>query len=55
VNAEAFRSEMPEQLRYIAVPPFVAGWGGSEIRRLLPDYIKPAPELNFPKHRVYGR
>jgi hypothetical protein len=55
VNAEAFRSEMPENLRYIAVPPFVAGWGGSEIRRLLPDYSKPAPELNFPKHRVYGR
>lgn len=55
VNAEAFRAEMPENLRYIAVPPFEAGWGGSEIRRLLPDYIKPAPELNFPKHRVYGR
>lgn len=55
VSEEAFRSVMPEDLRYIAVPPFVAGWGGSEIRRLLPDYIKPAPELNFPKHRVYGR
>lgn len=55
VNEEAFRSVMPEKLRYIAVPPFVAGWGGSEIRRLLPEYTKPAPELNFPKHRVYGR
>jgi hypothetical protein len=55
VSEEAFRAAMPEKLRYIAVPPFVAGWGGSEIRRLLPDYVKPAPELNFPKHRVYGR
>jgi hypothetical protein len=55
VNEEAFRSAMPENLRYIAIPPSVAGWGASEIRRLLPDYIKPAPELNFPKHRVYGK
>lgn len=55
VNEEAFRSAMPENLRYLAIPPSVAGWGASEIRRLLPDYIKPAPELNFSKHRVYGR
>jgi hypothetical protein len=55
VDEKAFRSVMPENLRYIAIPPSVAGWGASEIRRLLPDYTKPAPELNFPKHRVYGR
>ena len=55
VNEEAFRSAMPENLRYLAIPPSVAGWGATEIQRLLPDYIKPAPELNFPKHRVYGR
>lgn len=55
VDASAFTTAMPENLRYIALPPSVAGWGGSEIRRLLPDYLKPAPEMKFEKHRVYAR
>ena len=55
VDETAFHSAIPENLRYIAIPPTVAGWGVSEIRRLLPEYTRAVPELNFARHRVYGR
>jgi hypothetical protein len=55
VDAAAFHSALPENLRYIAIPPSIEGWGESEIRRLLSDYRKPAPELSTVRHRVYSR
>jgi hypothetical protein len=55
VDEGAFRSALPENLRYIAIPPSVGGWGVTEIRRLLSDYSKPAPELNSSRHRIYSR
>lgn len=55
VDPAAFHSELPENLRYIAVPPSVGSWGVTEIRRLLSGYSKPAPELSTARHRVYSR
>ena len=55
VDQTAFRAALPENLRYIAIPPSVGAWGVTEIRRLLADYSKPAPELNSTRHRVYSR
>jgi hypothetical protein len=55
VDANAFQSALPENLHYIAIPPSVGGWGVSELRRLLSDYSKPAPELSTARHRVYSR
>jgi len=54
VDESAFRSSLPENLRYVAIPPTVGEWGVGEIRRLLSDYSKPAPELNSARHRVYS-
>lgn len=54
IDENAFRSALPENLRYIAIPPSVGEWGVSEVRRLLSDYSKPAPELNSARHRVYS-
>ena len=54
VEESVFRSALPENLRYIALPPSGTEWGISELRRLLPEYLHPAPELNFQRHRVYG-
>jgi hypothetical protein len=55
VDASAFQSALPENLHYIAIPPSVGGWGVSELRRLLSDYSKPAPELSTARHRAYSR
>lgn len=55
VDAAAFHSELPENLRYIAIPPSTGSWGVTEIRRLLLDYSTPARELSTPRHRVYSR
>jgi hypothetical protein len=55
VDETVFRSAMPENLRYIAVPPALTGWGMSELRRLVPEYMNPAREMNFPRHQVYER
>jgi hypothetical protein len=55
VDKDAFRAALPENLHYLAIPPSVGNWGVTEIRRLLSDYGKPAPELNSPRHRVYSR
>jgi hypothetical protein len=55
VDKDAFRAALPENLRYLAIPPSVGSWGVTEIRRLLSDYGKPAPELNSTRHRVYSR
>ena len=55
VDPAAFQSELPENLRYIAIPPSVGSWGVSEIRRLLSDYSTPAPELSTARHRFYSR
>jgi flagellar biosynthesis protein FliQ len=54
VEESVFRSALPENLRYIALPPSGTEWGISELRRLLPEYLHPAPELNFQRHRVYS-
>ncbi|MBA2269577.1 MAG: hypothetical protein H0W20_03140 [Chthoniobacterales bacterium] len=55
VDETVFRSAMPENLRYIAVPPALTGWGVIELRRLLPEYMNPTREMNFPRHQVYER
>jgi hypothetical protein len=54
VDRDAFRAALPENLRYLAIPPAAGAWGATEIRRLLSDYGKPAPELNSTRHRVYS-
>jgi len=55
IDESAFRSALPENLRYLAIPPLINDWGVSEMRRLLPDYNKPVPELSSERHRVYSR
>lgn len=55
VDETAFRSALPENLRYIAVPPSLAGWGVTELQRLVPEYMTPARGMQFPRHQVYGR
>jgi hypothetical protein len=55
VDKDAFRAALPKNLRYLAIPPAAGTWGETEIRRLLSDYGKPAPELNSSRHRVYSR
>ncbi len=54
VDGDAFRAALPENLRYLAIPPAAGTWGETEIRRLLFDYGKPVPELSSPRHRVYS-
>jgi hypothetical protein len=55
VDTTAFQGALPENLRYIAIPPAAGTWGATEIRRLLPDYTSPAPEKSTDRHRVYSR
>jgi hypothetical protein len=55
VDKHAFRAALPENVRYLAIPPAAGAWGETEIRRLLSDYDKPAPELSSTRHRVYSR
>ncbi|MFN2622314.1 MAG: hypothetical protein ABR611_05660 [Chthoniobacterales bacterium] len=55
VDKDAFHAALPKNLRYLAIPPSVGAWGVTEIRRLLSDYGKPAPELSSTRHRVYSR
>lgn len=55
VDAAAFQAALPEDLRYIAIPPAAGTWGATEIRRLLPAYTSPSPELSTDRHRVYSR
>ena len=52
VEKEAFRSALPENLQYIAIPPSFASWGMNEIRRLLPEYNRMARELESENHQV---
>ena len=55
VNESAFRSALPDRLRYIAVPPSVAEWGVSELNRLIPEYMQRDPQLTYAKHIVFSR
>jgi hypothetical protein len=55
VDATAFQAALPENLRYVAIPPAAGSWGASEIRRLLSNYSRPVPELSTVHHRVYSR
>ena len=51
----AFRSALPENLRYVAVPPSVAEWGVSELNRLIPEYMQRDAQLTYAKHVVFSR
>ncbi|MEO5720641.1 MAG: hypothetical protein ABIR71_04115 [Chthoniobacterales bacterium] len=55
VDEAAFRSVLPEELRYLALPPSGTEWGVTELNRLLPEYNQPAPGLTFERHSVYTR
>ena len=55
VNESAFRSALPDRLRYVAVPPSVAEWGVSELNRLIPEYMQRDPQLTYAKHIVFSR
>ena len=55
VDETAFRSALPERLRYVAVPPSVAEWGLTELNRLIPEYMQRDPQLTYAKHIVFSR
>lgn len=55
VEKAAFRSALPPDLQYVAVPPSFASWGINEIRRLLPEYNRSARELETEHHLVLTR
>lgn len=55
VDETAFRSALPENLRYIALPPSVAEWGGTELNRLVPEYMQRDAQLTYAKHLVFSR
>ncbi|HSH38532.1 MAG TPA: hypothetical protein VK993_07080, partial [Chthoniobacterales bacterium] len=55
VDESAFRSALPENLRYIAVPPSVSEWGVGELSRLIPEYMHRDPQLRYAKHFVFSR
>ncbi len=51
----AFRSALPENLRYVAVPPSVADWGLTELGRLIPEYMQRDRQLSYEKHLIFSR
>ena len=55
VDKEAFRSALPENLEYIAIPPAFVSWGADEIFRLLPGYDKVARGQELENHQVVSR
>ena len=55
VEETAFRSALPEDLRYVALPPSVAEWGVSELNRLIPEYMQRDRQLRYKKHLVFSR
>jgi hypothetical protein len=55
VDEAAFRSALPENLRYVALPPSVAEWGGTELTRLAPEYMRRDTQLQYAKHLVFSR
>ena len=55
INESAFRSALPDRLRYVAVPPSVAEWGVTELNRLIPEYMQRDSQLNYVKHIVFSR
>ncbi len=55
VDEAAFRAALPENLRYLALPPSGTEWGVTELSRLLPEFHNPASDLTFARHRVYTR
>lgn len=55
VEAAAFRSALPQDLQYVAVPPSFASWGLAELKRLLPEYARPARGMELEHHNVITR
>ncbi|HYJ06447.1 MAG TPA: hypothetical protein VEX43_15025 [Chthoniobacterales bacterium] len=55
VDQEAFRSALPENLEYIAIPPAFVSWGADEILRLVPGYNRVIREPQLENHQVIGR
>lgn len=55
VEKAAFRSALPENLEYIAIPPAFASWGADEILRLLPEYSRVVREPQLENHQVISR
>jgi hypothetical protein len=52
VDKAAFRSALPENLEYIAIPPAFASWGAEEILRLLPEYSRVVQKPEVENHQV---
>ena len=55
VNESAFRSALPENLRYVALPPSAADWGMSELNTLIPEYMRRDPQLQYAHHIIFSR
>jgi hypothetical protein len=55
VDKAAFRSALPENLEYLAIPPAFASWGTDEIVRLLPEYGRIVREPRLENHQVISR
>lgn len=55
VDAAAFRSVMPEHLRYVAISSKMGAWGPDEIHRLLPEENVPTDRLGLRFHDVWEK
>ena len=55
VEERAFRSALPEELQYIALPPSIASWGLAEIQRLVPEYSRGMRAAHLQHHDLLAR
>lgn len=55
VQEAAFRSALPENLEYIAIPPAFVSWGSDEILRLMPGYDRVVGKPELENHQVVVR
>ncbi len=55
VDAAAFRTVMPERLRYLAIARKMAAWGPEEVRRLLPEVSERTDQLGLRFHETWTK
>ena len=55
VDASVFRAALPSGLRYVAISKKMEGWGGDEVRRLLPEENEKTDALGLKFHDVLTR
>ena len=55
IDPAVFKTTMPANLRYVAISKKMQGWGGDEVRRLLPEVDKETDALGLQFHDTLTR